>query len=176
MVLTGKEIIKQVELGNIHIDNFQPSKVNPNSYNLHLHDEMLTYTTDSLDMKASNPVQTIKIPSTGLMLYPNQLYLGRTVEYTKTDCFVPRIEGRSSIGRLGIQVHLTAGWGDIGFENYWTLEIIVAKPIIVYPFVEICQITYTTPQGDTSVKYHGKYQGTKNIDASKLFTELNDKS
>ncbi len=79
-------------------------------------------------MKKDNPAKTIIIPETGFVLWPNTLYLGRTVELTKTHGFVPQIEGRSSIARLGIDIHKTAGWGDDGFENYWTLEIVATHP------------------------------------------------
>jgi len=177
MVLTGKEIIEQVKKGNIHIDNFDANKVNPNSYNLKLHNELLVYKNnnvnlDPLDLKKNNPTEKILIPEDGLILFPNRIYLGRTVEFTKTHGFVPQIEGRSSIGRLGLDIHKTAGWGDDGFENYWTLEIVATQPVIVYPFVEICQIIYMKVYGDNSIKYNGKYQRTESIDGSKIYQEF----
>lgn len=188
MVLTGKEIIEQVKIGNIYIDGFDEKKVNPNSYNLRLHNELKVYDMLQieemnkknpldmgkavLDMKQNNPTRTMTIPEDGLVLQPHILYLGRTVEFTKTHGFVPQIEGRSSIARLGLDVHKTAGWGDDGFENYWTLEIVATQPVRVYPFVEICQIIYMKVFGDNSIKYNGKYQRTNDIDGSKLYKEF----
>src|SRR5665647_18534 len=104
MILSGKEIQKQIEAGQIHIDPYNPSDINPNSYNLHLHNQLREYTADILDMKQPNPTRTIEIPPEGLILRPGHLYLGRTVEYTRTDSFVPMLEGRSSVGRLGMYV------------------------------------------------------------------------
>ena len=74
-------------------------------------------------MKKDNPIRKINIPDDGLLLEPNKLYLGRTVEYTRTDKFIPMLEGRSSTGRLGLFIHVTAGFGDVGFAGYWTLEM-----------------------------------------------------
>ena len=172
MVLTGKEIIEQVKAGNIYIENFDEKKVNPNSYNLKLHNELFVYEKHVLDLKIKNKVKSIVIPEDGLMLIPGTVYLGRTVEFTKTHGFVPQIEGRSSIGRLGLDIHKTAGWGDDGFENYWTLEIVATQPVTIYPFIEICQIIYMKVFGDNSIKYTGKYQNTKQIDGSKMYEEF----
>jgi dCTP deaminase len=184
MVLTGLEIIEQVKNGSIYIENFDPAKVNPNSYNLKLHNELLVYDNlfldyiacgeRYLDMKKKNATRKLIIPESGLILSPGELYLGRTVEMTKTVGFVPQIQGRSSIGRLGIDVHKTAGWGDDGFENYWTLEIVVTRPVKIYPFVDFCQIIYMKTFGDASLKYKGKYQRghAEPIDSSKLYEEF----
>ena len=93
-------------------------------------------------MKKKNKATKIIIPEEGLLLDSRKLYLGRTLEYTETHNLVPMLEGRSSIGRLGLFVHITAGFGDVGFKGYWTLEIFCVQPIRVYPNTEICQIFY----------------------------------
>lgn len=175
MLLTGKEIEKH--LGKeIIIDPWNPAQLNPNSYNLRLHNELLRYSgTGPLDMKKSNPYETIEIPETGLLLTPGALYLGRTVEYTRTDGFVPMLEGRSSVGRLGLFVHVTAGFGDVGFAGYWTLEMICVRPIVIYPFVEICQIYYHTVTGKITPYINGKYQNNTGIQASMLYREFERK-
>lgn len=171
MLLSGKEIEKN--LGEkIIIEPFCSSQINPNSYNLRLSDELLVYNSDVLDMKVDNPVHHIKIPKNGLLLKPNKLYLGRTFEYTKTDGFVPMIEGRSSVGRLGMFIHITAGFGDVGFSGYWTLEISCIHPIIIYPNVEICQIYYHTIMGDYEKYKNGKYQNNDGVQASMLFKDF----
>ncbi len=192
MVLTGLEILEQIKAGNIEISDFDIKRLNPNSYNLRLHNELKIYDFDHikyaqqsdprnqgqaiLDMKMKHSTKTLIIPEDGIILWPDVLYLGRTVERTKTVGFCPQIEGRSSIGRLGIDIHKTAGWGDDGFDNYWTLEIVVTHPVRVYPFVDFCQIIYMKTFGDASMKYKGKYQGTGDIDASKIYEEFANKS
>ena len=141
MVLSGLEIKRQLG-GNIVIDPFDESRLNPNSYNLTLHDELMVYEEVILDMRRNNRVRRLVIPPEGLVLNTNQLYLGRTAERTETHNFVPMIEGRSSIGRLGLFVHVTAGFGDVGFCGYWTLEMFAVQPIRIYAGVAICQIFY----------------------------------
>lgn len=95
MILSGKEILRNVESKNIIIEPFDKKKINPNSYNLSLFNELLVYENNVLDMKIPNPVKKLVIPEEGLLLEPNKLYLGRTNEFTKTEKFVPMLEGRS---------------------------------------------------------------------------------
>ena len=173
MILSGEEIRNR--LGHdINIDPFDPENLNPNSYNLTLHNEIMTYEEVVLDMRKSNRIQRITIPETGLTLQPNKLYLGRTVERTETHGLVPMMEGRSSIGRLGLFVHVTAGFGDVGFCGYWTLEMFAVQPIRIYPGVSICQIFYHQVTGDiTEYEATGKYQNNHDIQPSLLFRELN---
>lgn len=117
MILSGKEI--QNKLGKeIIIKPFNEKQLNPNSYNLRLHNKLLVYEENILDMKKVNSTREIIIPNEGFLLEPNKLYLGRTVEYTETDKYVPMVEGRSSVGRLGLFIHVTAGFGDVGFKGY----------------------------------------------------------
>lgn len=171
MILSGHEIRNQLGR-NIVIDPFDESKLNPNSYNLSLHDELLTYEELVLDMRKANRVRRVQIPPEGLVLSPNHLYLGRTVERTETHNLVPMIEGRSSIGRLGLFVHVTAGFGDVGFCGYWTLEMFAVQPVKIYPGVSICQIFYHQIAGDFSVYSSDKYQHNRDIQPSLLFKEL----
>ncbi len=172
MILSGEEIKKHLN-GEIVIDPFDPSNLNPNSYNLTLHDELLTYEEVVLDMRQQNRVRRLRIPEEGLVLNPNQLYLGRTVERTETHGFVPMIEGRSSVGRLGLFVHVTAGFGDIGFCGYWTLEMFAIQPVRIYPHVSICQIFYHQIEGVYKSYSSDKYQNNRDIQPSLLFKELN---
>lgn len=166
-MLTGPEILKQVKKGKIKIEPFNEKNLNPNSYNITLNDELLVYDCDILDVKKSNPTKKIKIPKSGLVLEPGKLYLGRTNEYTETDDFVPCIDGRSSVGRLGLFIHVTAGFGDVGFKGTWTLEIQCIQPIRIYPNLEIGQIYYEKVQGKKTY-YHGKYLGQVNVQKSKM--------
>ncbi len=172
MILSG-EMIRERIGDDIVIDPFDPRHVNPNSYNLTLHDELLIYEEVVLDMRKSNRVRRMTIPDGGLVLNPNQLYLGRTIERTETHNLVPMIEGRSSIGRLGLFVHVTAGFGDVGFSGYWTLEMFAVQPVRIYAGVPICQIFYHQIIGDIQEYASDKYQHNRDIQPSLLFKELN---
>lgn len=171
MILSGKEIKKRIGK-DIIIEPYNEKQLNPNSYNMKLHNELLVYDEEVLDMKSPNKTRKIIIPEEGLVLEPGKLYLGRTVEYTKTLNFAPMLEGRSSIGRLGLFVHITAGFGDVGFSGYWTLEIFCVQPVRIYPDVEICQIYYHEIDGDYEEYNSGKYQNNTGIQESLLYKEF----
>lgn len=171
MILSGKFISAQ--LGeNIIIDPFREEQLNPNSYNLRLHHELLVYDEQALDMKKENKAQKLIIPEEGLLLEKDKLYLGRTLEYTETHNYVPMLEGRSSIGRLGLFVHITAGFGDVGFAGYWTLEMFCVQPVRIYAGVEICQIFYHTIEGAFDKYKSGKYQHNQGVQPSLLFKDF----
>jgi len=171
VILSGLEIKKRIGR-DIIIEPFNERAINPNSCNLRLADELLVYEDHILDMKTPNDVREIKIPPEGLLLEPGKLYLGRTLEYTETHNLVPMLEGRSSIGRLGLFVHVTAGFGDVGFKGFWTLEIHCIQPIKVYAGVEVCQIYYHTIEGEYSEYTSGKYQNNKGIQPSLLHLDF----
>lgn len=171
MILSGLEIEKNLGK-NIIIEPFSRSQLNSNSYNVRLHNKLLVYKEKTLDMKKPNETKEIIISDKGFKLEPNELYLGRTLEYTTTKNFVPMIEGRSSIGRLGIFIHITAGFGDVGFSGYWTLEIFCIKPIIIYPNVEIAQLYYHTIDGEYEEYNSGKYQNNTDVQPSMLYKDF----
>jgi len=172
MILSGSEIRARLG-GDIGIEPFNEDQLNPNSYNLRLHDELLVYEEIVLDMKRANRYRQIMIPPEGLVLEPNKMYLGRTIEYTQTRNLVPMLEGRSSIGRLGMFVHITAGFGDVGFCGYWTLEMLAVQPVRIYAGVQVCQIFYHTVEGAITQYESGKYQRNSGIQPSLLYKELN---
>ncbi|MFP6618367.1 MAG: dCTP deaminase [Pirellulaceae bacterium] len=172
MILSGEQI--RSRLGDsILIDPFQEENLNPNSYNLTLHDELLIYEEVVLDMRQVNRVRRIQIPSEGIVLSPNQLYLARTVERTETHNLVPMVEGRSSVGRLGLFVHVTGGFGNVGFCGYWTLEMFAVQPVRIYPGVSICQMFYHEIVGEIEEYASEKYQHNHDIQPSLLYKELN---
>lgn len=187
MVLTGPEIIRQIEAGAIHISPFHAKHVGPNSYDVTLNPGLLVYDLGSdgaLDMKRDNPTRELTIPEEGLVLEPGTLYIGCTNETATSRAFVPMFEGRSSIGRLGINTHITAGFGDVGWgylpgENgelvcqypTWTLEIEVVHAIRVYPGVRIGQVYFIRPEGELAF-YKGKYSAQKAPQASRLFRDF----
>ena len=182
MILSGDRIFEEIQNGKIEIDPFDISRLNPNSYNVRLADELLTYDNAVLDMKREEPYTVEKIPhSAGKLLIPGKLYLGRTMERTRAIGFVPMLEGRSSIGRLGVFIHATAGFGDNGFNGYWTLELSVVQPVIIYPEVEIAQLYFhtiaepTEEWGEACIPMtyeHGKYQNNTGIQPSMLWKEF----
>jgi dCTP deaminase len=175
LILSGIEIANSIEKGDIEIDPFEKSMLNPNSYNLRLYNKLLVYTDEILDMKTPLNTNEIKIPENGYVLRPGKLYLGRTFEYTKTNKYVPMLEGRSSVGRLGIYIHVTAGFGDVGFSGYWTLEMQCIQPVRIYPMVEICQIYYHTISDNYNTYENGKYQNNKGIQPSLFYKDFEKK-
>ena len=179
-ILTGAEIVRQMIMGNIEIDGFDMKNLNPNSYNLTLGNTIKTYRpvyqsknkndhSMYLDILKDNPYEEITITEEGFALVPGKVYIATTNERTFSSKFQPKIDGRSSVGRLGIMVHLTAGYGDIGFDGKWTLELAVIQPIIIYPNIPICQVSFMVPAGDTSIQYNGRYQHQTDAETSKFF-------
>ena len=175
MILSGKAIKEKLGT-DIIIEPFDAANINPNSCHLTLHNELLVYNTHTLDMKVPNPTRSLIIPEEGLVLEPGVLYLGRTREYTETYNYVPMLEGRSSVGRLGLFVHVCAGFGDVGFKGYWTLEIHCIQPIRIYAGVGICQVYYHAIEGDYEAYSSGKYQGNTGIQASLLYRDFEIKA
>ncbi|NFL83733.1 dCTP deaminase [Clostridium botulinum] len=171
MILSGKEILKHIG-EDIIIEPFSEERINPSSYNLTLFNELLVYKNDTLDMKIPNETEKLIIPEEGLLLEPGKLYLGRTNEFTQTNKYVPMLEGRSSTGRLGLFIHVTAGFGDIGFAGYWTLEIFCVQPIRIYPNTEICQIYYHNIDGEYDLYNSGKYQNNNGIQPSLMYKDF----
>lgn len=171
MILSGKEIQKHIGK-EIKIEPFNEKQLNPNSYNLKLHNEILMYDEDLLDMKKENKYKKMIIPPEGFILTPGKLYLARTVEYTETNNYVPMLEGRSSVGRLGLYIHITAGFGDVGFKGYWTLELQCVQPIRIYADTEICQIYYHSIEGEYEEYKSGKYQGNTGVQPSLLYKDF----
>lgn len=171
MILSGEEI-RRLLGSKIFIEPYEERLLNPNSYNLRLHHEMLVYEEEVLDMKRPNKTRKIEIPAEGYVLEPGRLYLARTLEFTRTEDHVPMLEGRSSIGRLGLFVHVTAGFGDVGFAGYWTLEMSAIQPIRIYAGVQICQIFYHQVHGDYVPYKSGKYQNNQGIQPSMLYKDF----
>lgn len=171
MILTGKQIDKEILKGKIKITNFDEKNLNPNSYDVTLAEDLAFYKYDELDMKIDNEYVNVKITNDGYVLRPGILYLARTNEKTITDHYAPMIEGRSSVGRLGIQIHSTAGFGDVGFDGYWTLEITVTQPVKIYPNVRIGQVYFHEVTGEIEL-YKGKYQSNDELQGSKMYKDF----
>jgi dCTP deaminase len=156
MILTDRQILAQRKNGAIIIRPFDRCCLGSNSYDVHLGRWLAMYEDEILDCRRHNRVRSFRIPEDGLILVPSKLYLGVTEEYTETHRHVPFLEGKSSIGRLGIDIHATAGKGDVGFCNHWTLEISVRQPVKVYAGMPIGQLIYFEVSGTIEVPYAKK--------------------
>ena len=172
MILNGDEIIKYHDQGLIGIDPWDLNKVGVNSYDVCLDSKLLKYRNRILDPRCKNDTKEIIIQPHGFMLEPGMLVLGSTKEYctNKANNLVPMIEGRSSIGRLGISIHVTAGFGDIGFCGKWTLEIFCVIPVILYDNMPIGQL-YWIKTEPSSRHYSGKYHNQAGPLESCLYKE-----
>lgn len=166
MILSDKRILEEIEKGTIIIKPYDRSQLGSNSYDVHLGKYLATYKDAELDAKKHNEITHFEIPEDGYVLHPHVFYLGVTEEYTETHAHVPFLEGKSSTGRLGIDIHATAGKGDVGFCGNWTLEISVKQPVKIYAGMPIGQLIYFPVDGEIEVRYNqkknAKYSGQIN--------------
>lgn len=167
MILSDAEILAAIERGDIVIEPYDRAQLGTNSYDVHLSRHLATYTNRVLDAKKHNEIDHFEIPPEGYVLEPQINYLGSTIEYTEAHHAVPFLEGKSSVGRLGIDIHATAGKGDVGFCNHWTLEISVKQPVRVYDGMPIGQLIYFKVEGEVLTPYNAK--------ASAKYNERTDK-
>jgi dCTP deaminase len=156
MILSDRRILEEIEKETIKIQPYNRQYLGSNSYDVHLGRHLATYKDKILDAKKHNEITHFEIPEEGYELQPGELYLGVTEEYTETHVHVPFLEGKSSTGRLGIDIHATAGKGDVGFCGNWTLEISCKIPVRVYRGMPIGQLIYFPVDGEVDVKYNSK--------------------
>jgi len=179
-ILSGPEIVKQIEAGRITIDPFDPKKVNPASVDLTLGEHIGIYqgtyqmNAESDDgrwamgirpsiwdsKKSRDMDHHIMDAEQGWVLQPGIGYLLHTKERVTTNHYVPVLDGKSSIGRAFILVHFTAGYGDPGFDGQYTLEVTSLFPVRIYPGMRFCQMRFHTMVGEPLLyKEKGHYQG-----------------
>lgn len=167
MILSDSAILEEITNGNIVITPFERSQLGSNSYDVRLGKHLAVYDQRHkqfdedeqywyIDAKKDNPLIRFEIPEDGLVLMPKILYLGATLEYTETYKHVPFIDGKSSTGRLGMAVHITAGRCDESFKGHLTLEITVVEPLKVYPNMLIGQLWYLPVLGEVLNSYNNK--------------------
>ena len=156
MILSDRRILEEIEKETIKIQPYNRQYLGSNSYDVHLGKYLATYKDKELDAKKHNEIDHFEIPEEGYVLQPGELYLGVTEEYTETHVHVPFLEGKSSTGRLGIDIHATAGKGDVGFCGNWTLEISCKIPVRIYKGMPIGQLIYFPVDGEVDVKYNTK--------------------
>lgn len=176
-ILTGQEIINQINNNHIRIGNFNKDRVQPNSYDVTLGDKVSFYSLTQyvedvycfsdteifksvsyLDTRKENAMIVANIPNDGYLLLPNTLYIVETVESFWSDKYVSEVSGTSSLARLGITVHKTAGYANLGHEFKWILEVEVTHPVMVYSGMKIGQVYFHTTEGDHNLQYKGKYK------------------
>lgn len=162
MILSDIEILREIENKNIIIEPYDRKYLGTNSYDVHLSPYLAIYIDSELDAKKHNQIKEVLIPEEGIVLQPGVLYLGSTIEYTETHKHVPFLEGKSSMGRLGIDIHATAGKGDVGFCNHWTLEISCIQPVRVYAGMPVGQLIYFEVKGEIEHKYNKKQNAKYN--------------
>jgi dCTP deaminase len=174
-ILTKAAILEAVEAGDITIDPFDPAKLNPNSVDVTLGPELLVYDaangyfdmTDRRFHPAAGGARPTPLRIDGdFVLRPGLLCIAHTVERTYTPKHVPKIEGKSSIGRMGLFVHVTAGYGDTSFDGQWTLELVATVPIVLRAGLPIAQVSFHTIEGEPTA-YSGRYQGSRGVVAAR---------
>lgn len=186
MILTGEEIKKQIDLNNIEVDPYNENNIQPASIDLTLGSEVRVYSSQTVTQFERSPTKeshqpgeglhqdifhpidprkpqettSFRIGESGWLLKPGILYLMHTAERVHTKKYVSVLDGKSSIGRLGVVVHLTAGYGDPGFNGQYTLEVTCIHPVILYAGMKIAQMRFHTLQGEvTDYRWKGHYVG-----------------
>ena len=160
MILSGEAIKTAVLQGDILIDPFNVDQIGPNSYDFRLGDRCKVYKHRVLDASKRNDVIEFEIPTRGMQLSPGTLYLVNVYEKMGSNKYVPIIRGRSSTGRLGLFIDITADLIDLGSINQWTLQLSPVLPVFVYPKMLIGQVTFWTIRG-SPILYAGKYDNSE---------------
>ena len=156
MILTGSAICRERHRGAITIEPFSKEHVNPNSYNFHLHNRILRRG------KETDRWQSDMIGAGGIVLFPRKLYLAATAEVIGSQNYVVTLSGKSSIGRLGIFLNITADIGHLGCRSRWTLELAVVQPVRVYAGMCIGQVAFWSTTKLRSAEYNGRYHRNLN--------------
>ena len=153
MILTGSEIIKEYKNGNLIIEPFDEKLINPNSYNYRLGEKLKIFKEV---LEGKQVFEEISIPESGYILNPHQMYLGHTLEILGSRKYASWLIGRSSLGRLGLFLQISANLGHTGSAYSWTLEIVCSIPFKIYPKMKIGQISFWENYGDVN-NYQGSY-------------------
>lgn len=156
MILTCSEIRQRVLAGEITIDPFAEGQLNPNSYNYRLGTQIARVDPRVSLGEYENDTALEPIPDEGYLLQPRALYLSSTFETIGSRHYVTSLIGRSSVGRLGLFVQLTADLGHLGDPHRWTLELTCVQPITIYAGMLIGQVSFWKPTGQP-VYYDGPY-------------------
>ena len=185
MILSDKSLRERIEAGDIGIDPFDPELIQPSSIDVRLANTFLVFRNTKrpfIDTRqpAEDLMELVDVARDGVMyVHPHEFILGATLESVRVpNDLVARLEGRSSLGRLGIVIHSTAGYIDSGFTGTVTLEIsnLANLPIALYPGMRIGQISFemmTTPAERPYGPQRGsKYNGQVLPTASRLHADF----
>jgi dCTP deaminase len=184
MILSDRDIREQIGSGRIKIDPFDPACVQPSSIDLHVDDQFRVFANSRypfIDVRQEMPDLTELVevkPDEAFILHPGEFVLGSTLERVGIpDDLVARLEGKSSLGRLGLLIHSTAGYVDPGWDGYLTLELsnVANLPITLYPGMKIGQISFfqlTSPAETPYGRAGNKYQGQRGPTASRFFRDF----
>jgi dCTP deaminase len=167
MILTGPEIVRSVQRGEIVIEPFAKSNVEPNSYRVTLGDSLLVSTEVTLDARKIPQMRRDVIPVNGYILEPAELYLGETAEILGANPFATTLHATRSVASLGVWIHFSAPLGHMGAIVRWTLELKTAQRIVVYPRMTIGKLAFWSTFGDAA-PYRGRYLGATGVQCSKL--------
>ena len=168
MILTGREIAREVGQGKIHISPFVSAQITTNSYDVLLGTEMIRYTSRVLDPKVKPTYKRVPLPPGGYQMKRGEFLLASTHEEIGSDSYVPILHGKSGVARMGLFVHLTADLIDIGSHGNLTLQMYATAPVKIYPNMPIAQVSFWKPHGKI-VLYRGKYQHSKGPQPSLLY-------
>lgn len=163
-ILTGRAIQAAIECGDIRIAPFKSEQVNPNSYDVTLGNEFIEYTSTVLDVAKDNAYRKhTRTTGERIFLLPHSMILAHTVERIWSEKYVPIVDGKSSIGRLFTFIHVTAGYGELGFDDQYTLEIYNVPAIFLYAGMRIAQVRFQTIEtlGEPISLYDGHYVAGK---------------
>lgn len=164
-MLTAAEILRQMATDRIRITPFNPEHLQPNSYDVTLAPTVYELRQESedvgkpvvLDIKKPVDVREVQLSPSGTLLRKHHCYLATHLEYVWAPDFIMTLHGRSTLARYFVSVHQSAGFGDLGFEGHWTLEIVPMMDVMVYPKIRVAQIAFMAPQGNINVRYKGRY-------------------
>jgi dCTP deaminase len=183
MILSDRSIRAEVAAGRIVIEPLDPGSIQPSSVDLHVDRYFRVFrnhTMGYIDVKENQEDLTELVevgPEDVFILHPGEFVLGSTAERVALpDDLVARLEGKSSLGRLGLLIHSTAGFVDAGWDGHLTLELsnVANLPITLYPGMKIGQISFlrmTTPADNPygSSKVGSKYQGQRGPTPSRYY-------
>jgi dCTP deaminase len=169
MILTGSEIAKVRKARRITIEPYSATQLNPNSYDFRLGTQLGVPVTNA----GASEFSVIDLPVDGFVLEPRKMYLGHTLEQLGSDTYAMRLMGRSSLGRLGLFLQVSADLGHTGACHQWTLEIVAALPFKIYPKMRIGQISFWKNFG-TPRAYEQRYAAFNAPTPSRLNTRPRD--
>lgn len=158
MILSGIKIREEVKKGNVSIYPFTKKLLNPNSYNYRLGNIIYEITDEIIDSKVKTNYKKIILKEEGYVLQPHHLYLAMTKEKIGSKKYVTQLIGRSSMGRIGLFLQVTAPLGHVGCYYNWTLELKAVQPLKIYKNMKIGQVTFWKITGKKYINYTtGKY-------------------